>query len=1298
MADTYPLLPDQQTIYVRSLARKEEQTEQLIFQFKERLEVSALVRSWYAAIERRPELRTVLRHRGGEHPYHLVLDSIQADYSYRRIQAGSEADWSEGLRQLAEAERRRPFALAKDSLVRLAIAEAASTAGSRFALIWTYHTAMFDLNGISRLIEGFVGLYCSFSEGGDVIAPDLLAEQSHADYVNGLAARINTERSSKYWKELLAGVEHVATVLPEVTSVSAERRPSQDRSKAYQEPLPADVSRQWISLADSCGITADALYVTAWGALLCAYNGLEEIVFGAMTASSVPSIGAVQRIVPVRLSSLQSFEEAARDVHEQLAAASHNGGLTIAELESFLQLGGPLINQVVRVYSRHPQHELSRTWGPECSSCSWTRSSTYAAELTIFMDSTQRAVTAAADDRHELRLELGGASCEVSELERMAGHYRRVIEQLAYNPGARLAEVELLQPAEQALLRSFNDTNVSYDTGLSLHRWFEAEALRGTDRIAIIHERGTMTYGELRTAARELAERLAAAGVTGGDVVGLYMERSPELAVATLAVVMLGAVFVPIVPTLPAARIEAMMTESGVKALCASRRTAATAERLQLSGPLLTVDSEQPSSEGTGWEPPDVNGESPAYVLFTSGSTGKPKGVLVKHRSVVNGLRYVFERFQYSDRDRFIWKAPTTFVTSICELFSAILTGGSLLILPAGRESDLPFLLDTIERNRVTVAEFVPSLLRHLLQELERRPEQIRQLASLRIAYTSGEPLQHQDAEVFRERIYKSVGTKLINTYGMTETSVDVTAYDCTASSSHGLPYTPAGGPIDNVRFYIVNRYDRLLPVGLPGELCISGDALAAGYINAPGEQRFTANPFEPGTRMLRTGDLAAWLPDGTIRIIGRIDRQIKIRGQRVEAGEVERQLAAHPQIRDAAVTAIRAAAGPDMRLAAYYEADRDMTVAELRSFLERVLPEFMIPSVYVRLEQLPVNANGKVDYRALPEPAAAAAYTGAPFEAPATATERSIAAIWSELLALEGGEIGLHDSFFHLGGHSLQVITMLALIKDRLLVDVPLQEVLHTFTVKRVAEVVDAIKGYNRYANKPITLLNKNRDSKLFCFPPLTGYGIIFKEFAAFLDSHALYGFDFVASTARIDMYRNMIVQIQKEGPYRLLGYSAGGNLAFEVAKSLEERGYEVSDLLLLNSQCKIKPIVRTEEQVGRQIERLFEEISRKATEFTANEFVKNVIRKTMLGFLEYESELVNEGTVQAHIHWIGSEAGDGGEDGDGAEGVYVPWKDCSAGAYSEYAGNGAHFDMLQGEAVRGNASLVMSILKKER
>ncbi|KQB61349.1 MULTISPECIES: amino acid adenylation domain-containing protein, partial [Acidovorax] len=542
-----------------------------------------------------------------------------------------------------------------------------------------------------------------------------------------------------------------------------------------------------------------------------------------------------------------------------------------------------------------------------------------------------------------------------------------------------------------------------------VHRLIERRARARPAATALVFGEEALSYAELNGRANRLAHRLIALGVKPEAKVGIAVERSIEMVVGLLAILKAGGAYVPLDPEYPAERLAYMMADSGIGLLLTQSHVEAhlpTTDEVRV----LEFDALDLSGESAHDPQVAVHGESLAYVIYTSGSTGRPKGAANRHCALYNRLAWMQDAYRLDESDTVLQKTPFSFDVSVWEFFWPLMVGARLAVAGPGDHRDPGRLIDLIRGHQVTTLHFVPSMLQAFLAH-----EGIEACISVRRIVCSGEALPAEAQNVVFERLPQAA---LYNLYGPTEAAIDVTHWTC---RDDGQSLVPIGQPISGIKTYVLDGRLNLAPQGVAGELYLGGIGLARGYLGRAGlsAERFVADPFdEAAGRLYRTGDLVRWNGEAQLEYLGRLDHQVKIRGLRIELGEVEAQLLAQPEAREAVVVAKDGPGG--VRLVGYVSASAGQTIdaASLRERLGEQLPDYMVPSVIVVLESLPLNANGKVDRKALPAPEFA---NRAQYEPPQGDVEETLAAIWAEVLRVE--RVGRHDNFFELGGHSLLAV-----------------------------------------------------------------------------------------------------------------------------------------------------------------------------------------------------------------------------------------------------------------------------------
>ncbi|HEY4423183.1 MAG TPA: amino acid adenylation domain-containing protein, partial [Pyrinomonadaceae bacterium] len=609
---------------------------------------------------------------------------------------------------------------------------------------------------------------------------------------------------------------------------------------------------------------------------------------------------------------------------------------------------------------------------------------------------------------------------DTTAISNLSSQYRTLLNSLAAQPEAGIAQLNLLSEAERHLaLVEWNDTSATYSLDRCLHELFEDQAQRTPDHIAVVYQDQKLTYAELNARANQLAHDLRSRGVGTETLAGVMMERSLEMVVALLGVLKAGGAYLPLDTDYPRERLAFMLADAEVH--CLLTETHLQAELEDPPCEVICLDAEWEKIAGQSDRNPvsDVSAGNLAYVIYTSGSAGKPKGVTVTHGNVMRLFAATDDWFHFDERDVWTLFHSYAFDFSVWELWGALLYGGRLVVVPYLVSRSPEVFHQLLVKEQVTVLNQTPSAFYQLIHA-----EETADLA-LRLLIFGGEALKIQSLKPWFDR-HGDQKPLLVNMYGITETTVHVTYHPLSIADVNGG--SVIGRPISDLQVYVLDAYMQPVPVGVAGEMYVGGDGVARGYLRQPAltATRFAPHPFstKPGARLYRTGDLARYLITGELEYLGRIDHQVKIRGFRIELGEIEAVLLTHSGVREAVVMAREDSPG-EKRLAAYLILEHTNSISELRGFLKERLPDYMIPSAFVVLDKLPLSSNGKVDRRRLPEPETSRPSLTDTYVPPATEAERVLAHIWSEVLQVK--QVGIHDNFFELGGDSIlsvQIIT----------------------------------------------------------------------------------------------------------------------------------------------------------------------------------------------------------------------------------------------------------------------------------
>ncbi|HEX7238904.1 MAG TPA: amino acid adenylation domain-containing protein, partial [Longimicrobiaceae bacterium] len=1009
------------------------------------LDVEALARALAAVVERHDALRTVFAARGGE-PEQVVVDGMRVPLETEDLSALPPEEAEAAAERRVREEPARPFDLARGPLLRATLLRLAP---ERHLLLLAMHHVVSD--GWSRgiIVREVSEAYAAFAGGAEPRLPE--PPVRYADYAAWQRERLRgelLERQLGYWTAKLAGAPP-SLELP----TDRPRPPVQSfAGGTHRFRVPAAVADALRALAREEEATLFMVLLAAWKTLLARYAGETDLVVGTPVANRGRAeteglVGFLANTLALRtdLGGDPAFREALRRVRgTALGAYEHEElpfGVLVAELHPERDLSRPPLCQVMFLLDSAPPAPLELPGVRLVPVEADTGISAF--DLTLRLAERDGALDGA--------LEYASALWDAPTVAGMAAAFRALLEDVAASPDRRVSELSILPAGERGrLLGEWSPGERGEPGEPRLHARFEAQARRTPVAVAVEHAGESLTYAELDARAELLAAGLRARGVVPEAVVGICLEPGTELVTAVLAVLKAGAAYLPLDPAYPAERLAYMLEDAAAPLLLTAVELR---ERLpEFRGEIVLVEQGVAPAEGGGES--SVVPDSLAYVIYTSGSTGLPKGVAVPHRGPANLLDDMEMRAPLRPGDRCAVWTRLGFDVSVYELFSALSAGGTLLFPAEETRASAEGYAAWLEAERVASAYVPPFMLRDLANRAEARPGAF----SLRRLLVGVEPIP----EPLLRRVADAVpGVRVVNGYGPTEASICATLYSLPEGPAPERT-APIGRPVRNTRVHLLDGGLNPVPGGVPGELYAGGAGLARGYLARPGltAERFVPDPFaaEPGARLYRTGDRARWLPDGTLQFLGRADRQAKVRGFRVEPGEVEAVLRAHPAVHDA-LAEVRDGADGGKVLVGYLIVETGSgapSAGELRGFLRERLPEYMVPSAFVALEAFPLTPSGKVDRRALPAPDSAPGEAAA--LAPRTPTQEVLAGIWAEVLGVE--RVGAGDDFFALGGHSLLATRVVSRVREGLGADVPVRALFEAPTVAELAARVDAARG----------------------------------------------------------------------------------------------------------------------------------------------------------------------------------------------------------------------------------------------
>jgi amino acid adenylation domain-containing protein len=875
-----------------------------------------------------------------------------------------------------------------------------------------------------------------------------------------------------------------------------------------------------------------------------------------MFINTLPVRGSIDEKKP-----LVSFLKELRAQHIATRAFEHS---PLARIQRWSQVppGMPLFESLMNYESR-PWDALLSSFGGDFAKREWdVRHQT---NIPIGLDIYEEPET-------RIVVDYDRALFDDAAIEAMLGHYRTLLEGMASNPGSAVGDLPMLTERErQSILVEWNKTESDFPRDETIHGIFETRASEAPDAPAVSLGETTITYAELNTRSNRLAHRLMKLGI-GPDVpVAVCMNRSPDLIVALIGILKAGGAYVPMDPSYPQERLAFMLEDTNAPVLITEHALAAILPDHRAR--TILMDTERGEIAGERGEYP-LSGAGPgnlAYIIYTSGSTGLPKGVCIRHESVLNLFADFDRRRPIAPGERCSLWTSVSFDVSVYEIFTPLLAGGALFIATDAVRFDSAAFVEWLNGNRIASA-YVPPL---MLEDLGAWIEKHRGAFSLRRLLVGVEPIREKLLAAMMEMV---PGLVIVNGYGPTEATICATLFTVRPEAARDRN-TPIGKPVQNSRVLLLDSAMRPVPVGVPGEIHIGGRGLAREYFKRPEltAERFVPDPFTdtPGARLYKTGDMARYLADGCIEFIGRVDYQVKVRGFRVEPGEIEFALRQHPSVKDAVVLAKGDRTGVKRLVAYLVPAGVASGASELRAFLKEKLPDYMVPTAFVTVEAFPLTPNGKLDRAALPEPEITRADIQSRFVAPRNEIEHQLSLIWEKVIGIK--PIGATDSFFDLGGHSLLAVRLFTEITRVFGTDLPLAAIFQHPTIEQIAALIRG-RGLAQSGDSLVAIQSAGSKPPLFFVHAYGGGVFFYRELSDYLGpDQPFYGLQSAGLDgkrpphARVeDMaahYIREIKKIQPKGPYYLGGRCLGAYVAFEMANQLRAQGETIGLLAVLDS-----------------------------------------------------------------------------------------------------------------------------------
>ncbi|MBJ6369616.1 non-ribosomal peptide synthetase [Snuella sedimenti] len=1035
LVDIYPLSPLQEGLLFHSLYGGED-TGAYIVQFQcdlvGRFSKEIFRKSWAYLMERHTILRTAIFVEGLDLPVQCVYNQVKVPITEIDYSTLSREELLASMEEFLEKDRVLGFILEQASLFRVTLI---NIGDGRTRMVFTNHHILWDGWSLSNLIHSFMLCYNKFETEG--VFPDLPLD-NYGTHIRQISSK-NKDEGLVYWRDYLSSITS-PTYLPFISDVSKRNRVFGNKEKEF-------VFRGAIqSFTEKHRITVNTLIQGVWSYLLSKYTGQEDVVFGAIISGRDSGIKNVEKKVGLYINTIPVCSTISNDLKVvdwlQALQDGHTTGreeygyLPLSSIESQSSIKGTLFDSLL-VFENYPAEEIS----------SGESSAKFMIENAKGIESTNYTLSLIIIPSSEgITIRFGYNEGVISDekIRMIQDHLEELLKSFL-NGATKISELNYLpQEGRYQLLETFNNTTVNYPADKTVLDYFKEQVLKSPESIAIVFGDSQLTYKELDDLSNQLGHYLIEIGVEKETLVPICLDRSLNMIVGILGVLKSGGAYVPIDPKYPKDRIGFMLEDISAKIILSTRSFAELFTHFKLE--LLTVFLDD-FSKGLelSEEPLDVivDANQLAYVIYTSGTTGVPKGVMIEHKSLNNFLNGFSELYSFSASTRFGLKTNYAFDVSVHEIFGWVKCGGSLVILPRNAEKEVKCIIESIQKYKITHLNLVPSLFSVLLEELQETDKEA--LSSLKYFFLAGEALP-----VSLVRDYHELGfdAKLENIYGPTEATI-YSSYFSTENLTEDQTSIPIGKPVPNTQLYVLDEQLSLLPQGIIGELCIGGVQVARGYLNQEEltKEKFVSNPFIEGERIYKTGDLARWLPDGELEYLGRKDDQVKIRGYRIELGEITAALDQIEGIKQSVVLA-KEDVGGNKLLVAYVVSEEKVDGKSIEGHLKSKLPEYMVPKFYMQLEAFPLNANGKVDRKALPE-LDEGVYSKEKYEKPTNEVEKMLVEIWQQLLGVE--QVGIHDNFFSLGGDSIITIQLVSRVKRKGYVFTP-KDVFEHQTIRNIA------------------------------------------------------------------------------------------------------------------------------------------------------------------------------------------------------------------------------------------------------
>ncbi len=1037
--DIYPLTPIQEWMLYNYLPNKDSGAYFIQFHIilANDVDIQSMEKSLDLIVEKYDVLRSSIVYQGIKSPRQIIFQTKNISVNYQDITDLEPAIREEYIDEWKAKDKKRGFDLTRDPLTRMNLFK---TGEGEFVLIWSFHHIIVDSWSGSKIVVDFFDIYNVITRNQQYIC-ETEKKDSFKNYVEWLAGQ-NKAAALSYWSHYLNGYDTFCRIPGKDWH---KREHKQFILKEYLVKADKQMTHELSKLADSQHVTFNALMQTVWGLLLQRYNRSDDVVFGFVESVRPTEltgiedmIGAFMNIVPFRVTAAEneSFIDILNRNQQNIIELKKYSFLSLAEIQESSSLKHNMINSI-SVFQNYPlvknmiDLELFRI---EIKDIRLSSHSNYDFSISFI-----------PGEELSILVKYNSMAYSQEHIQDIIKHLFNMMNSVIDNAGIRISDIEILDNQEkEMILNSFNQSKIGYPEQKTICELFEEQVLCNPDKTALQCGRIAFTYRQLNEKANQLGNYLKENyAVKPNDLIGIMLENSPEAIIAIMGILKSGGAYVPFDPDYPEARIEYMIDNAMVKLMIISPATQNKISKSKL--PLIDIADLDKLSDNRGDVMLTSGSKDLVYVIYTSGSTGSPKGVMIEQKGLVNYIYWAKNFYLCNEEFNFPLYSSLSFDLTVTSIFTPLISGNRIIIY-SGKSHEV--FQNILREDQVGIMKLTPTHLK-MLPFLNFENKNLKKLI------VGGEDLKTEVAQMVTQKFEHPV--EIYNEYGPTETVVGCAIYKFDLEDRERVSVL-IGKPIANVSVYILDQYNRPVPIGVPGELCIGGDGVARGYLNNKelNEQKFIKNPYSSGM-IYKTGDYARWLQGGNLDFLGRMDEQVKIRGFRVELGEIEKVLLSNEKVSQA-VAAVKKI-NREQDLAVYVVLNEDIADGHLVKYMERFLPRFMIPPYIVRMPSLPLTQNGKVDKKALPDPVARNDDHMMVSRPDGTVgidnqTEAMLWEIWKEILGQE--HIGMEENFFSIGGHSLKVTELAARIQQVFHLKVSLETIFINPTIRGLAQYID--------------------------------------------------------------------------------------------------------------------------------------------------------------------------------------------------------------------------------------------------